>query len=274
MLENSKVYLWDGYVFPCEDVVQVVDYVGNHLWLPDVPEEEFDEESSGYRVVQDYPMPEHVRVYDSISKEWHWLDDFDTVLAYEYHNGNSWQIITFPENEAVKVEVILENRVLLDQWDGRNMTTGGVGRHAVIYPIIDIDDERVSGTYLLLQWSQFSGVLDTGEIVPTEFLPDKLQELDRDWKDYESEFENTAWVKLQQLRDWFKVHYNLNAHVEVRFHQPEIMFGNKTENMKKLENALLPQSDKVKRNNLSGHGFAINISKDIPSLYVTLYYED
>ena len=102
MLENSKVYLWDGYVFPCEDVVQVVDYVGDHLWLPDVPEEEFDEESSGYRLVQDYPVPEHVRVYDSISKEWHWLDDFDIVLAYEYHNGNSWQIVTFPEHEAVK----------------------------------------------------------------------------------------------------------------------------------------------------------------------------
>ena len=96
-------------------------------------------EENGYQNVEidspeDYPVCEEKLCFDFQEKEFFDLAECCTEKIYRYWNGSNWKTV-FCDNETEIV--ISDDCVNLDEWDGRNFVTGGVGLHERIYRVYE-----------------------------------------------------------------------------------------------------------------------------------------
>src|SRR5699024_8107439 len=87
--------------------------------------------------------------------------------------------------EEIVVDVDKDSKTDLDVWDGNNWYTESEFTHQHFYKINKIDEEEVEDIYLLVEYDQYQGTLDTAEILEKEELLDHIQELgSRNVEDY------------------------------------------------------------------------------------------
>lgn len=147
-------------------------------------------EELGYKVeVSHSEMYEDVRetlVFDMISKEFANLAECYAVNVYEYFDGSNKKIV---EIDSVTYLEVSESAVDLDEWDGNNFTTGGVGLHESVQKIKKMDGRNVEDYFLLVKESQWQGSHDTGEILSKDELEFYLHSINRNVDEYMKEIE-------------------------------------------------------------------------------------
>lgn len=134
-------------------------------------------------------------IFDAYNKELH-LANFESmhVVKYcEWFDGSNRKVEVNDYAESILSEtslVINEDDVLdLDEWDGNNHTTGGVGNHQHVHKIIEEDGENVEDKYLIVFSSQWQGEDTKGSVVNKEELIAHLKELGRDIEEYKKYIE-------------------------------------------------------------------------------------
>lgn len=108
---------------------------------------------------------------------------YEEETVYQYWDGHNWKEIWGSECSITELE-ISENKVILDEWDGRNMVTGGPGEHQYVYKVYKEDGEDIEDSYLVVYSSQWQGVLDTAKVMTEDGLRRHLEEIDRDVEEY------------------------------------------------------------------------------------------
>jgi len=108
-------------------------------------------------------------------------DFLEEKRIYRYWDGRNWKTV-FCDNETEIV--ISDDYVNLDEWDGRNFVTGGVGLHERIYRVYEVDGEKIDNAYMVLYSSQWQGDHDLAEVMDLEKLQEHLKEIDRDLDEY------------------------------------------------------------------------------------------
>lgn len=133
-----------------------------------------------------YTGDENKLVFDCVNEEFYYTKDGLSVSFYEWWDGHDWQRIIDNEFEVeYRTNLLLNNNsVSLDEWDGGNFQTGGVGYHEKIYRILEIDGKKVEDEYLLVKTSQWQGEHATGEILTLKEVEEHLEELGRNVDEY------------------------------------------------------------------------------------------
>jgi len=134
-------------------------------------EELLDEEGIKYEIAGDSEESKSMLVYFADSKVIVNLEDCEAYPVYEYWDGSNLREIWFDGNmidNETEIEYDDEYYEDLDEWDGSNWSYNGRFNHGRKYRILTIDGEHVEGKYLIHEWSQYQGSLDTGEIVDEE----------------------------------------------------------------------------------------------------------
>lgn len=83
------------------------------------------------------------------------------------------------ENMRRMPYVITDDYYSLDEWDGHNHTTGGLGLHQYVHKIVDEPDK-----YLIHFASQHAGSIDEARIVTRNELINHLESLNRELEEY------------------------------------------------------------------------------------------
>jgi len=140
----------------------------------------------------DFPEISEKIAFDVYEQEFFNLADSMTISVYEWLDGNNWKTVIIDDNTDTISIVISDQYVDLDEWDGRNMVTGGIGEHQRIYKILEIDGEDVrnKNMFLLNKWSQWEGTHETGEILENlDDVKKHLNNIGRDVNKYIEEIE-------------------------------------------------------------------------------------
>lgn len=149
-------------------------------------EEEHGLENIEFTMIEapNYPPYKNKIAFDLESKEFFNLKDCEKVKVYQWWNGSNY--ITEELGEADK-ETIIETSadyVDLDEMEGSNFVTGGLGLHQRLYKIISIDGELAEDKYLLKRWSEWQGDHETGELLNLDEVKVHLERLNRDVAKY------------------------------------------------------------------------------------------
>lgn len=131
-------------------------------------------------------------VFDVENQEFFYTDDGLNVSYFEWWDGHNWQRVIDHELEVeYRVSLLLNNNsVSLDEWDGSNFQTGGVGYHERVYRILEIDGEKVEDQFLLEKTSQWQGEHATGEILTLDDVEEHLKDLGRNVDEYMEDIKN------------------------------------------------------------------------------------
>ena len=111
------------------------------------------------------------------------MDDLcDSIVSvFRYWDGSNMQEIWFDVcgDEEVKIVIDQDSKINLDQWDGSNWMFKCRFNHGSLYRIIEIDDEPIKEEkWLLWEWSQCQGALDTGQILNKEEAKKLIDEVE------------------------------------------------------------------------------------------------
>jgi hypothetical protein len=142
-----------------------------------------------YHLLRGYIDPENLLVFDGADNSFQNLDYYPTDIVYEYLDSrqNNWQYFVIQDQEgnlfADRI-VVSEEFVDLDEWDGSNWRTGGVGLHEQVHKVLKVEGEAVDGMYLVYRWSQWQGQQPDALLLTKEELADHLEELGRDVEEY------------------------------------------------------------------------------------------
>lgn len=137
-------------------------------------------------ILEDYPVCKELVCYDFRNNEFFDLNMCDIEQYYEYWNGHNWKPV-FCENE---IEICYsDDFVDLDEWNGYNFQTNGLGHHEKVHKIISTDfvicnDEYDEDHYMILYESQHCESYDMAEIVNKDALVKHLEDLGRDVEKY------------------------------------------------------------------------------------------
>ena len=123
-----------------------------------------------------------VLAFDNHEHDFFDLCNCNEMDVYRYWDGSNWKTI-WAEDCSITSFEISENKVCLDEWDGRNLVTGGVGLHEYVYKVYQENGGKVEDTYLVVYSSQYQGVQDTANVMTEEELQKHLKEINRD-EDY------------------------------------------------------------------------------------------
>ena len=123
--------------------------------------------------------PEDVEVSNEVEEE----------KIYRYWDGRNWKTILCDNETKI---VISDDYVNLDEWDGRNFVTGGVGRHEKVYKVYEVDGEKVDDKFMVLFSSQWQGDHDLAELMDIDELKQHLVEINRDVDEYIPQVFNIA----------------------------------------------------------------------------------
>jgi len=98
------------------------------------------------------------------------LLDCEVQKVYKYWDGSNFREVWFDDTFMTEYELVIDNdnSTNLDTWDGSNYYFRSKFNHGLLYPIIEIDGEKVEGEYLLEQYTQYQGDIPTGEIIDAE----------------------------------------------------------------------------------------------------------
>lgn len=135
-----------------------------------------------------YEDVRNVLAFDIVNQNFFNLADGLEVYVFEYWDGSNRHTVALTENLTETELEVSDSYVSLDEWDGRNSVTGGMGRHQRVYRILTEDKEKPEEPkYLIEAWSQWQGDLPTGRIVEEYGLRQHLEDLDRNVDEYMSE---------------------------------------------------------------------------------------
>ena len=115
--------------------------------------------------------PEDVQVLNEVEEE----------KIYRYWDGSNWKTVLCQDETEI---VISDSYVNLDEWDGRNFVTGGVGQHERIFKVYEVDGEKVADTFMVLYSTQWQGYHNSAEVLHIDELKEHLKEIDRDLDEY------------------------------------------------------------------------------------------
>ena len=134
----------------------------------------------------EFPSKENKLAFDCLEQQFFYLNDAETIKVYEWWDGSNFRTFVLDENTTETELVITESYVNLDEWDGKNHVTGGIGEHERIYKVLEIDGENVQDKdiFLLNNWSQWQGSHETGEIMDLDELRQHLKDIGRDVEKY------------------------------------------------------------------------------------------
>jgi len=120
-----------------------------------------------------------VLAFDICAHEFFNLYNCDEMDVYQYWDGSNWKTV-WADDCSVEYYSISENKVCLDEWDGRNLVTGGIGEHQYVYKVYQEAGEKVEDKYFVVFSSQWQGVQDSAKIMNAEALREHLKEINRD----------------------------------------------------------------------------------------------
>jgi hypothetical protein len=135
----------------------------------------------------EFPAIENKLAFDCYEQQFFNLADAESIKVYEWWDGSNFRTFVLDENTTETKLVITESYVDLDEWDGRNHVTGGIGEHERIYKVLEIDGQDVSDkdVFLLNEWSQWQGSHETGEILEDlDEVEEHLKSIGRDVPKY------------------------------------------------------------------------------------------
>lgn len=113
------------------------------------------------------------------------LADGLEVSVFEYWDGSNHRVIHLTETMSESIVEVSDTAVSLDEWDGRNHVTGGMGYHQRVYRVFTEDGVApTEPLYLIEEWSQWQGDLPQGKVVDESGLRIHLKELGRDVEKY------------------------------------------------------------------------------------------
>lgn len=139
--------------------------------------------------VEEYPVQEEQLVYCTYNHEFYNLQDTETIKVYEYWDGSNLKRIVLSET-MVETEVVVRDYINFDEWDGSNWVTGSIGHHEVLYIVVSVNGQNVTDTYLLREWSQWQGDIDTGKLLyAKETVRTHLESIGRDVEEYMQKIE-------------------------------------------------------------------------------------
>jgi len=127
-----------------------------------------------------YPVREEQLCFDMQDGKFCNLLDFDTVKVYPYWDGSNHKFLALNDMITETEVEIIDDEVSLDEWDGRNLVTGGVGRHQYATRIVSVDGLDEDDAYLIKFTSQWQGEIDEAKIMNRQELMAHLVELERD----------------------------------------------------------------------------------------------
>jgi len=160
--------------------------------IQDVYEMEEFLESIGFENVEvsstdEFPVIENKLAFDCYEQQFFNLADAESIKVYEWWDGNNFRTFVLDENTTETELVITEAFVDLDEWDGRNHVTGGIGEHQRLYKVLEMDgsDVQNNDVFLLNKWSQWQGSHETGEILEDlDEVEEHLKSIGRDVPKY------------------------------------------------------------------------------------------
>lgn len=144
-------------------------------------------EDSEVSWAEDFPEIKEKLAFDCYEQDFFHLTDAETVKVYEWWDGSNWKTLVLDDSTSETDLVISESYVDLDEWDGRNNVTGGIGEHQRLYKVIEIDGKNVQDKdiFLLNKWSQWEDSHETGEILENLSEVEKhLKSIDRNVEKY------------------------------------------------------------------------------------------
>jgi hypothetical protein len=147
-----------------------------------------DEMGYDYQPLRGYIDPGNLLVFDGADNSFQNLDYYPTDIVYEYLDSqNNWQYFVIQDQEgnlfADRI-VVSEEFVDLDEWDGSNWHTGGVGLHEQVHKVLKVEGEAADGMYLVYRWSQWQGQQPDALLLTKKELANHLEELGRDVEEY------------------------------------------------------------------------------------------
>ena len=125
--------------------------------------------------------PSEMVIFDMDSGEFYNLAaDCESVDVYRHWDGSNWIYKDMNDESAGVTELtVSEESISVDEWDGSNHTTGGLGQHARIYRVLGEE-----GKFLLNTWSQWTGSHEEGKIMDLHDIGLYLSHLGRDLEEY------------------------------------------------------------------------------------------
>lgn len=131
---------------------------------------------------EEYEIVRSVLCYDEYNKNFFDLDICESCATYQWWNGHNWKTEMAGEDVTVTV-VMVEDEVCrdLDTWDGNNFNTGGQRfYHEQVYKVLELDDEKVEGMYLVYGYSQWQGTHATARVMTKDELENHIIELNEE----------------------------------------------------------------------------------------------
>ena len=132
----------------------------------------------------EYPDVTHQLAFSLESKEFFFVDEWcETQKVYQYWDGHNFKTLTLFDEVEYEI-TIMEEEVSLDEYDGRNFTTGGIGEHQSVRKILMRNGEQAEGEYLLISTSQWEGSHTMADIMSLSELEEHLTKINRDVFEY------------------------------------------------------------------------------------------
>lgn len=126
-------------------------------------EEFLNEKGIKWKCASDHEEPRDILCYfRKTSKDIDNLKNCKSLLIYSWWDGE------MRNEDGPSTEVVYDDKngkSLDDQFDGSNWYYQSKYNHASKYPIITIDGNLVEGQFLIVEYIQYEGSLESGEIV-------------------------------------------------------------------------------------------------------------
>ncbi|WP_332237980.1 hypothetical protein [Sporolactobacillus sp. KGMB 08714] len=158
-------------------------------------------ETQGYPAVEPESAPAYMEketsdqlVFDAANDTFFALSDAEIVETYrQFDSGRNEEIIERPPDFAEEIVEVSDDFVNLDEWNGSDWQTGGVGEHERAYKVLTRNGQLAEDEdYLLEKWSQWQGEDTRGKVLSLNELKVHLLELDRDVDANERELKQLA----------------------------------------------------------------------------------
>lgn len=148
------------------------------------------------QLAEDYPLSQNLLAFDYENQEFFNLKEAEVTKEYVWWNGGGYKTIILDENYEETELVISDVYVNLDEWDGSNFVTGGIGKHQEVCKIFQIDGSKAYDLFLVRKWSQHQGEHQTGLILDFAGLVEYLQLINRNKPEYLKAIKNLNAIKI------------------------------------------------------------------------------
>lgn len=138
----------------------------------------------------EYPDVTHQLAFSLESKKFFFVDEWcETQKVYQYWDGHNFKKMTLFDEVEYEISVT-EEEINLDEYNGRNFTTGGTGEHQAVHKILTKDGEQVEDEYLLVYYSEWQGSHTMADILSLDEMEEHLIQMNRDVFEYLPQIES------------------------------------------------------------------------------------